>query len=102
MPTKNSNSYVKTIGSSNDTDICVMIFNSDQFHDFDFDLILYNDGDYHKPLTMNSDAGLDITISDTIPNQTTMMFVLSRKGEIIRQYTYGLTHNLKNLPPEKK
>ena len=100
MPTKSSNSYVKTISSSSDTEICVMILNSDQVHDFNFDLILKNEGYSPKPLTINVDAGLDLTISGTIPNQTTMMFVLSKTGEILRQYKYGLTHNLRNLPPE--
>ena len=102
MPTRSSNSYVKTIGSKSDAEICVMILNSDQLHDFPFDLILNTTGVSPKPLTVNADADLDITISGTIPNQTTMMFVLSRKGEILRQYTYGLTHNLKNLPPEEQ
>ena len=45
---------------------------------------------------------LDKTISGTIPNQTSMLLVLSKKGEVKKQFIYGLTHNLKNLPPEVK
>lgn len=100
LPTESSNSLVRTIASKSDTEICVMILNKDEHHDFDFDLILNKDGFSGKPLTLQADTGIEIIISGNIPNQTTMMFVLSRSGEIIRQYTYGLTHNLKNLPPE--
>jgi hypothetical protein len=100
LPTECSNSYVKTIGSKNDAEFCVMILNSDQVHDFSFDLILNKTGDSPKPLKINADISLDKVISGTIPNQTTILFVLSKTGEIKKQYTYGLTHNLKNLPPE--
>ncbi len=102
LPTESSNSYVKTIASISDDEICVMILNEDQTHDFDFDLILNKSGDSPKPLLIHADLGMDKVISGTIPNQTTIMFVLSKSGEIKRQYTYGLTQNLKNLPPEVK
>jgi hypothetical protein len=102
LPTESSNSYVKTIGSKNDTEFCVMILNSDQVHDFSFDLILNKTGDSPKPLKINADISLDKIISGSIPNQTTILFVLSKTGEIKKQYTYGLIHNLKNLPPEVK
>ncbi len=102
LPTENNNSYVKTIGSMSDDEICVMILNEDQTHDFDFDLILNKKGDSPKPLLIHVDLGMGKVISGTIPNQTTMMFVLSKTGEIIKQYTYGLTQNMKNLPPEVK
>lgn len=102
LPTKSNNSYVKTIGSTSDDEICVMILNRDQYHDFEFDLILNEDETSPKPLILHADVGLDMAIQGSIPNQTTMLFVLSRTGEVIKQYTYGLTHNLKHLPPEVK
>ena len=100
LPTKSNNSFVKTIGSKSDTEICVMILNSDQTHDFAFDLYLNDNGDSPKPLRVNADAGLNKTISDIIPNQTTIMYVLSNTGEIKKKITYGITQNLKNLPPD--
>jgi hypothetical protein len=100
LPTQSSNSYVKTVGSKSDDAICVIILNQDQFHDFDFDLFLNKGGFSKKPLKITADVGLDKTITGTIPNQTTMLFVLSKTGEIIKQYTYGLTQNMINLPPE--
>jgi hypothetical protein len=102
LPTKSSNSYVKTIGSVSETEICIMILNEDPAHDFKFDIILNNKGISPMPLTIHANAGLEKTISGTIANQTTMLFVLSKTGEIVKQYTYGLKHNLKNLPPEVK
>ena len=72
------------------------------YNDFEFDLILNKAGESDKPLFIRADIGLDKIISGRIPNQTTMMFVLSKSGEIKRQYTYGITHNLKYLPPEVK
>jgi len=102
LPTESNNSYVKTIGSVSGTEICVMILNNDQIHDFEFDLILDKDGESDKPLLLRADIGLNKIISGNIPNQTSMMFVLSKSGEILKQYIYGLTHNLKYLPPEVK
>jgi hypothetical protein len=101
LPTVSSNSYVKTIGSISDTEICIMILNKDQFHDYEFDLVLNKEGNSRNPLMIQADLGLDANISGTIPNQTTMLMVLSRSGALIRQYTYGLTQNLKNSPPEE-
>ena len=102
LPTQSNNSYVKTIGSKSDNEICIMILNRDQVHDFDFDLILNKNGFSLKPLIIRTDLELDITISGSIPNQTTMMFIIAKSGEILKQYTYGLTHNLKYLSPELK
>jgi len=100
LPSASSNSYVRTIATTDDGEIVVMILNRDQTKDFKFDLILNKDGISPKPLIIRADAGLDTVISGVIPNQTTMMFVLSKTGEILKQFTYGVTHNLKNLPPE--
>jgi hypothetical protein len=100
LPTESNNSFVKTIGSKSSDEICVMILNQDEFHDFEFDLFLNKGGFSAKSLKITADIGLDKTISGSIPNQTTMMFVLSKTGDVLRQYTYGLTNNLKHQAPE--
>jgi hypothetical protein len=102
LPTESNNSYVTTIGSRSPTDICIMILNKDQTHDFNFDIVLNKNGASPKPLVVRADVGLEKVISGKIPNQTTMMFVLSGTGEIKKQYSYGLTQNMKELPPETK
>ena len=102
LPTSSNHGYVKTIGSMNEDEVCIMILNEDQVNDFNFDLVLNNIRKSEKPLVLKADIGVDKVLSGTIPNQTTMMFVLSKSGEILRQYTYSLQHNLKHLPPEIK
>jgi hypothetical protein len=103
FPTESNNSYVKTIGSISDSEVCIMVLNTDQVHDFEFEIIMDKTGDSPKPLKINADLGFDEKrISGHIPNQTTILFVLSKTGEIMKQFTYGLAHNLKNLPPEVK
>jgi hypothetical protein len=102
LPTESSNSFVKTIASKSDDEICVMILNEDKFNDFEFEIVLNKSGRSTKALTVVADAGIEQTISGSIPNQTTMMFVISKSGEVKKQYTYGLNQNLLNLPPEVK
>ncbi len=102
LPTTSSNSYVLTIGSWSEDEICVMILNRDLHNDFEFDLILNKMQESNKPLIVRADMDVDKNITGSIPNQTTMLYVLSKSGEIKKQYTYGVTHNLKNLPPGVK
>jgi hypothetical protein len=99
LPSGSNNSFVKPIASKSENEICIMLMNRDQYHDFEFDLILNKEGTSNKPLKVFTDAGLEKTISGTIPNQTTIMYVLSNSGEIKKKYIYGLVHNLKNQPP---
>jgi hypothetical protein len=100
LPSQSSNSYVKSIASKSDNEICIMILNKDQAHDFAFDIILNNKAESLKPLYVRIDVGLNKIISGTIPNQTTMLYVLSKTGDVIKQYKYGLTLNMKNKSPE--
>jgi hypothetical protein len=102
LQTISSNSFVKTIGSVGDDKICIMILNKDQEHDFEFDIQLGKTADSNKPLIIQANAGIEKIISGNIPNQTTMLYILSKSGEILKQYTYGLKQNLKYLAPEVK
>jgi hypothetical protein len=102
LPSESTISYVKSICSKSDDEICVMVMNKDQTKDFEFDLLLNNKARSDKPLSVRADAGIDKVITGSLPNQTTVMFVLSKTGEVLKQYTYGLTHNLRNQPPEMK
>jgi hypothetical protein len=102
LPSASSNSYVRSIATVNEDEIVVMILNRDQDRDYEFDLILNKDGMSPRPLIIHADAGLETVISGTIPDQTTIMFVLSKNGEILKKYTYSIMHNIKYLPPEIK
>jgi hypothetical protein len=102
LVTRSNNSFVKTIGSKSTDEICVMILNKDEFHDLDFDLFLNSESESGKPLVVNANADLDVSISGRIQNQTTMLYVLSTAGEVKKVITYGLQHNLKYQPPDVK
>ena len=101
MTTSSNQRYVKTIGSQSTDSICLMVMNQSQQDDYDFDIFLDNkDRDSSKPLFVRADVGLDKIISGTIPNQTTLMVVLSKTGQVRKKYIYGLAHTLKYQPPE--
>ncbi len=102
LPTSSSNSYVKTIGSLSEDEICLMIMNSDISQDFDYEISLNDHFVSAKALHIVADINVDKTISGNIPNQTTILYVLNRSGNVIKTYTYGLQHNLKYLPPEER
>ena len=99
LPTFSNILYVKSIGSISDDQICIMILNQDATLDMEFDLILNNTDNSKKTLLIKANLGIDKMISDTIPRQTTILYVLSKSGIILKKYTYGLKHNLKYLPP---
>lgn len=100
LPSSTSNSFVKSIASIGDNQLVVMILNESKDKDFNFDLVLNQNGRLPKPLVVNANAGLDITISGMIPRQTTRMYILSKTGKIKTEYTYEITHNLRHLPPD--
>jgi hypothetical protein len=79
-----------------------MLLNKDLTHNFEFDIVFNKEGESDKSLVVRADTGIDETISGTIPNQTTLLFVLTKTGKVLKKYTYGLTHNLKYLPPEEE
>ena len=99
LATTSNREYVKSIGSVDPERICVMILNEDETRSFDFDLVLTADARSDKALVVAADLGLQERTSGTIPSQTTMLLVLDSKGRRIRQYTYGLRQNERNLPP---
>jgi hypothetical protein len=100
LNTSDNQKYVKTFGSKNEDQICVLVMNQDQNKNFDYDIMLNKDGKSSKVLKINADASLNKRISGTIANQTTMMFVFDLKGALLKQITYNLTQNLKNQPPK--
>jgi hypothetical protein len=101
MNTSDNQKYVKTIGARSDDQIAILIMNQDQYKDFDFDLVLAQDGKSKRALVINADASLDLRISGTIEKQTSIMFVFDSKGTLVKQITYGLKQNLKNQKPEE-
>lgn len=100
LNTSNNQKYVKTIGSINKDQICIFVLNEDQNQDYQFDVVLNNNGKSKNPLVIHADAALDSRISGLIEKETSMLLVFNSKGTLIKQITYGLKQNLKNQKPE--
>lgn len=99
LASSTTNGYVTSIASVSDDEIVVMILNKDHDRDFEFDMFLSGEGDSPKPLSIHVQAGLDVSISETVTNQTTVMFVFDKSGKLKRTYTYGIEQNLKYEAP---
>jgi len=102
MNTACNQKYVKIIGSISKDQICILVLNKDQYLDYTFDIILNKTGKSKKSLVINADASIDKRISGLIEKQSSVMFVLDTKGSVLKQVSYGLKQNLKNLKPEIK
>jgi hypothetical protein len=102
MNTSCNQKYVKIIGSISKDQICVLVLNKDINKDYPFDIILNKTGKSKKPLVINADASIDMDISGVIEKQSSVMFVFDTKGNVLKQISYGLKQNLKNLEPEIK
>ncbi len=102
LKTTNNQKYVKTIGSISKDQISILVMNQELGKNFEFDIILNNEGKSKKALVINADASLKLQIAGTIENQTSILFVFDAKGALVKQVTYGLKQNLKNLAPEVK
>ena len=93
-------SYVKSIGTQNENEICVMLLNQDNLRDLEFEL-QFNKTDFSaKPLLINVPLNLDKKYSGTIPNQSTLILIFNKQGELQKQVSYSLKNNLKNQAPE--
>jgi hypothetical protein len=95
-------SYVKTIATVSDTQIFVMLMNQDNLRDLDYDLQFNNIDITVKPLLVNVPVNLEKKYSGILPNQSTMILIFNRQGELQKQISYSLKNNLKNQPPEVK
>jgi hypothetical protein len=102
LPSAANRRTVKSVCSKDRDQICVMILNEDQTHDFDYDVVLNTNGRSEKPLVVTADAGLDVKLGGVLPNQTTVLLVLDGAGKTMKQVTYSLAANLKNQAPEVK
>ena len=93
-------SYVKTIGTQNENEICVMLLNQDNLRDLEFEL-QFNRTDFSaKPLLISVPLNLDKKYSGTLQNQSTLILIFNKQGELQKQVSYSLKNNLKNQAPE--
>jgi hypothetical protein len=102
MVTFSNQKFIKTVGAISEEQISLLVMNESQEKDFDFDILLNKEGKSKQPLIIHADASLDVKLTGMIERQSSLMIVFDSRGKLIRQISYGLKHNLKNLPPEVK
>jgi hypothetical protein len=102
LATTDNQKYVKTFGSKSNDQICVLVMNQEQNTDFSFDIFLNKTGKSKKPLVIYADASVNLQFSGMVEKQSSVLFVFDSKGSLVKQITYGLKQNMKNLKPEVK
>lgn len=102
MRTFTNQKYVKTVGSIAKDQISILVMNEAQDTDFSFDIVLNKNSKSKKALVINADATLDQRVEGQIERQSSIIFIFNIKGTLVKQITYGLKENLKNLPPQTK
>ena len=100
VASRTNESKVKSIATRGADALAVMLLNQAQDRDLEYDLALSKDATSTKPLAVQVDAGLAVTLVGRLPRETTALIVFDREGRPQLQYTYGRQHNVENQPPE--
>ncbi len=92
-------SFVKTVATANDTEVCIMLLNEDDARDLDFELH-FNKTDFTAmPVLINVPVNIDQKYSGNLQNQSTLILIFNRQGELQKQISYSLDNNLNNQAP---
>ena len=94
MKTVSPDPLVKLIGTRTEDRIAVLVMNQDQSAARTISLSLRL-GD----APWQADAGLPGVVSLKIPAECTRLYVLDGAGRLLRIITYGVSENLRQLPP---
>lgn len=96
-----NNVNIKSFGSKNSQQICVLIMNQDQANGFNYTVRLNTTAIAgNTPLKININAGLAKEYVDMIPSQSTVLLIFNAAGAIIKKYEYSLnTHAVAGLAP---
>jgi hypothetical protein len=100
IKTSSNYSYVKTICTVSDNDICVMLLNQDNLRDPEFEIQFNQMNNSAKPLIIQVPVNLNKKYAGRLQNQTSLVLIFNKQGELQKQISYGLKNNLKNQPPE--
>lgn len=91
---------VKSFGSKDDQQVCVLIMNEDQTNNYNYVVNLNNGKSTTSGLTININAGINREYIGTISNQSSTLLIFNSSGEIIKKYEYSLQENaMANLAP---
>ena len=81
VPSTTSESRVTSIATRGPDALAVMLLNPLQDRDLEYDLGLSTDVKSTKPLLVQVDAGLPVTLAGRLPRETTMLLVFDREGQ---------------------
>ena len=92
---------VKSFGSQNAQQICVMVMNEDLTNNYNYTVKLNTSAvSGSNPLKININANVATEYTDVIPAQSTMLLVFNASGGLIKKYEYSLNgHALAGLAP---
>jgi hypothetical protein len=95
MRTVSPDPLLKLIGARDGRKITLLVLNQDPVKARSFRVSLNLDDS-----AAQADAGLAGSLEVDIPSQTSQLYVLNPRGKVMEKITYGLYHNLRQLPPE--
>ncbi len=100
VPSGNNKEYVKTIASSDSEKITLIIMNQHNSENYNFEVNLNGKTAKSKAdLIILVNGKITKTYTGSIPNQSTLLLVFDKSGNLIKKMEYNLALNIKNLPP---
>jgi len=97
MKTVSRDPLLKLIGTRSGKQIALLVLNEALEKSRTFEVSLNLDDS-----SLQADAGLKTRLKGEIAGQTSQLYVLNPQGKIVELITYGVTDNLRHLPPTRK
>jgi hypothetical protein len=103
VSSQNNQPYVKTIASSNEKEISILLMNQHLSQSFNFEVISggKEEADNSNELKVSLSTEVDINLKGKIKSQTSLLLQFDSKGKLIKSINYSLTDNLQNLEPNE-
>ncbi|MBN1409700.1 MAG: hypothetical protein JW969_02575 [Spirochaetales bacterium] len=101
IPSQSNIPHVRTIASTDNATISVMILNEDESAAYEYTLRFDMTGiNGESPLKINLDAGINREYKGMIPYQTTLVLQFNGDGELLSKTVYSIQEARKNEPPK--
>jgi hypothetical protein len=89
ITTTDNQNLIKTFASANADQVSVMILNQDQANGYKFKVQLNTDVITGPPLLINVAAGINTSIIDSIPSQSSSILVFDKSGSFVKKCIYS-------------
>jgi hypothetical protein len=97
---KTNNPFIKVLGSKSSKTSTIILMNQDASKAFNFDLSQINNPENQEPIGITSSEKIKAFYKGKIEPNTTLLFVLNKKGTVKKMVKYNLEMALKQIPPE--